>query len=977
MTPFVANGMYVIAQMMPERREADPPQWHLVAIPLAVSFLSIGLAIWVLRRRFLAKKKGSLASFCPDPIHWKELLIGQLPEGQRAALHHHLESCSRCQRRLDELVAGKDLWSGVARQLRDEPQPPGPGLKRVVDDLKKFMDDLKKEANLPPTSEELKSGDEASLSFLAPPNKPGQLGRLGSYEVLEVIGRGGMGVVLKALDPSLQRAVAIKVLAPQLATSGVARKRFTREAQAAAAINHEHVVTIHAVDEANGLPYLVMQFVPGMSLQDRIDRNGPLELKEILRISMQTAAGLAAAHAQGLIHRDIKPANILLENGVRRVKITDFGLARAADDAGFTQSGVVAGTPQYMAPEQARGETLDHRADLFSLGSTMYAMCTGRPPFRATTNMGVLKRVSDEPPPPIRDINPDIPTWLVAIIEKLHAKNPANRFQTAAEVSDLLGQHLARLQQPAVPDAADIVEKMPSTPPESAPPQPPITSLTVCPSCGASLHVPENLVGKTVYCVECGNPLRPENTSEEMHVVHAVRPAPFAARSGVRSQKGEQRSIGWIMMLGFVLVLLLGVGLLFMLPMQSSKISHDELEPHQATVGIGIDDNNRFLTVEDVLPYKGLTTEALSWFPASATFFGVIDFRAFGSLKLEQDFVRAVIDKLAPPEVVEFLSAKDLSDVRLDRVSFAYQARTEKSGDSRFYVRLTGSAAYDYLLARFRQQMPGLLPQDQQWPSGERISLIRSPAALAAFAICGDTDLIVAGFSRAGADHLEVVKQTLNVRAGYEPSIPKGPLGREWKGLVAASPAQGRLSHVPVDSWALVMGELPPELKKVVSRSILPEAPNYVFGYLLATGYEHAVRKTQQSTTIHRQNTGGTNVVVDVPLAADLEFRTEMNTAAGAKELVKLPAQALKALAHLPPGVKLTPQAVGRLTQLLRHFGLQQGVVISRVTGMTQVPLDGVVSGQAHIPVEVWQDLAELVKQLPVSWPKTRELFEP
>src|SRR5262249_28357095 len=159
-----------------------------------------------------------------------------------------------------------------------------------------------------------------------------------------------------------------------------ARRRFTREAQAAAAVTHEHVVTIHGVEEAHDPPYIVMQYVSGLSLQERLDRDGPLELKEILRIGSQAPRGLAAAHAQGVIHRDIKPANILLENGIERVKITDFGLARTLDDASLTQSGVIAGTPQYMAPEQANGEAIDHRADLFSLGSVVYALCTGRPP---------------------------------------------------------------------------------------------------------------------------------------------------------------------------------------------------------------------------------------------------------------------------------------------------------------------------------------------------------------------------------------------------------------------------------------------------------------------------------------------------------------------------------------------------------------------------------------------------------------------
>jgi WD40 repeat protein/serine/threonine protein kinase len=301
----------------------------------------------------------------------------------------------------------------------------------------------------PTQAERPLTGDDApALDFLAPSQKPGSLGRLDHYEVQEVVGKGGMGVVLKAFDDKLLRVVAIKVLAPALASSGTARKRFIREAQAAAAVSHDHVVAIHAVEDAGAVPYLVMQYVAGISLEDRIKQGGPLELKEILRIGLQIAHGLAAAHAQGLVHRDVKPANILLENGVQRVKITDFGLARAADDASLTQSGVIAGTPMYMSPEQARGEAVDHRTDLFSLGSVLYTLCTGRPPFRASGTMAVLKRVCEETPRPITEINADIPDWLAAIIAKLHAKDLAERFQSAAEVAELLSQHLAHLQQP-------------------------------------------------------------------------------------------------------------------------------------------------------------------------------------------------------------------------------------------------------------------------------------------------------------------------------------------------------------------------------------------------------------------------------------------------------------------------------------------------------------------------------------------------
>ena len=289
---------------------------------------------------------------------------------------------------------------------------------------------------------------ECLLDFLTPCDVPNRLGKLGPYEVMDVIGRGGMGVVLRAQDPKLNRIVAVKVLAPEFAANPTARKRFLREARAAAAVSHTHVVTIHAVEDADNTPYLVMEFIDGQTLQDKIEREGTLQLKAILRIGSQIAAGLAAAHGQGLVHRDIKPANILLENGVERVKITDFGLARAVDDVSITRTGDVTGTPEFMSPEQAQGLAVEHRSDLFSLGSVLYAMCTGRSPFRADTVVAVLRRVCDDVPRPIREVNAEIPEELVALIDRLLAKNPDERFQTAEEVADLLSRHLADLQHP-------------------------------------------------------------------------------------------------------------------------------------------------------------------------------------------------------------------------------------------------------------------------------------------------------------------------------------------------------------------------------------------------------------------------------------------------------------------------------------------------------------------------------------------------
>jgi serine/threonine protein kinase/formylglycine-generating enzyme required for sulfatase activity len=289
------------------------------------------------------------------------------------------------------------------------------------------------------------SDDEAALGFLSPPTRPDSLGRIGHYEVLQVLGQGGFGIVFRAFDDVLHRVVAVKVLSPQMATTSPARKRFIREARSSAQVRHENVVQVYEVAE-QPLPYIVMEFIPGETLQQRLDRIGPVDVLEVVRIGRQIAEGLAAAHATDLIHRDIKPGNILLEGGAGRVKITDFGLARAADDASISQSGIIAGTPMYMAPEQALGAKLDQRADLFSLGSVLYQMAAGRAPFRANSTVAVLKRVAEDTPRDIREVVPEVPQWLCDIISKLHAKDPADRFQSAREVADVLADCEAQLK---------------------------------------------------------------------------------------------------------------------------------------------------------------------------------------------------------------------------------------------------------------------------------------------------------------------------------------------------------------------------------------------------------------------------------------------------------------------------------------------------------------------------------------------------
>jgi formylglycine-generating enzyme required for sulfatase activity/serine/threonine protein kinase/Leucine-rich repeat (LRR) protein len=293
--------------------------------------------------------------------------------------------------------------------------------------------------------------DEIDLSFLEPSARADSLGRLAHYEILEVIGRGAFGTVLKAYDEKLQRVVAIKVLAPEMAAASPARKRFLREARASAKVRHENVVRIYNVED-EPIPYLVMEFIPGETLQKRLDDHGPLDLPDVLRIGKQIADGLAAAHAQDLIHRDVKPGNVLLDTSVDdHVKLTDFGLARTADDASMTQSGMIAGTPLYMAPEQALGHKLDQRADLFSFGSVLYQMLSGRPPFRARSTIAVLKRVTEDTPRPIQEIIPEVPDWMCELVGHLHAKQPDERYGSAKEVSKLLAACLADVEQGRVP----------------------------------------------------------------------------------------------------------------------------------------------------------------------------------------------------------------------------------------------------------------------------------------------------------------------------------------------------------------------------------------------------------------------------------------------------------------------------------------------------------------------------------------------
>jgi serine/threonine protein kinase len=275
--------------------------------------------------------------------------------------------------------------------------------------------------------------------FLAPARGPNEIGWLGPYRVLEVLGSGGMGVVFKAEDPALKRIIVLKAMKPALAASASAGKRFLLEAQATAKIKHDNIVIIYQVGEDHGVPFIAMELLEGESLHDRVSREGKLPTAEVLRIGKEIARGLAAAHKHDLMHRDIKPANIWLEAETRRVKILDFGLARAGrQQSTLTQPGAILGTPAYMAPEQAGDGTIDHRCDLFSLGCVLYELCTGNRAFQGQDAISTLMAVATVYPPAPRLLSKQVPTGLSDLVMKLLEKKPADRPQTAQAVVDIL-----------------------------------------------------------------------------------------------------------------------------------------------------------------------------------------------------------------------------------------------------------------------------------------------------------------------------------------------------------------------------------------------------------------------------------------------------------------------------------------------------------------------------------------------------------
>ena len=368
-----------------------------------------------------------MADGCPARAVVEAFATGKLADRERPDVELHLGQCLSCAETLDRLTRAQlDLLVGDRCSMEARQRANGLALENVM--RKAAGTDWAEPG--PDLNRVVAAFDQAE--------REGSLGTFAGFDVLEVVGRGGMGVVLKARDRTLDRVVAMKVILPTGADEKSFTTLFLEEARAVAAIQHDHIVAVHHAGTDKGLPYLVMPFCAGGTLAGWLSREGKLAPKDAARVALQLARALAATHECGILHRDLKPSNVLLEDEIQRVRLADFSLAQPLASAGDKigrRRRTVAGTPHYMSPEQARGEVIDARSDLFGLGAVLYQMVTGRAPYPGDSSEEVLSAAVRCELRPVRDAAPKVPSALAAIIDRLLKKRPEDRFATAREVA--------------------------------------------------------------------------------------------------------------------------------------------------------------------------------------------------------------------------------------------------------------------------------------------------------------------------------------------------------------------------------------------------------------------------------------------------------------------------------------------------------------------------------------------------------------
>ncbi|MDB5388357.1 MAG: hypothetical protein JWM11_4003 [Planctomycetaceae bacterium] len=390
----------------------------------------------------------------------RKLLLGQLPSAEVERCANEIAGDCRLAELAESLVEDHDTLLEMLHHHETKVDPDGECLVERL--LMRLQPEFANDSGI-------ESAGTTSADVAVDPNSPRMTSQhpplpecFEHYRPIKMLGQGGMGTVYLAEDTRLGRDVAIKTLSPELAVNVHARERFLREARSAAMLDHDHIIPIYSVGEADGTPFLAMPLLKGEPLDVLIRcTNGPLPVTIAVRVAREVALGLAAAHARGLIHRDIKPSNIWLEAPAGRVKILDFGLAKVAEvgsrnssEASLTATGAIAGTPAYMAPENADGHHIDGRADLFSLGCVLYELLSGQRAFSGPTTMSILKSLATRTPPAPDVLNPECPAKLSRLVMRLWEKEPANRPESAHAVIQALDELEITTSIPASPNCA-------------------------------------------------------------------------------------------------------------------------------------------------------------------------------------------------------------------------------------------------------------------------------------------------------------------------------------------------------------------------------------------------------------------------------------------------------------------------------------------------------------------------------------------
>jgi tRNA A-37 threonylcarbamoyl transferase component Bud32 len=732
----------------------------------------------------------------PSGQRLQDFALGQLGEDELAEIEAHLNACAGC-RQAAESVAD-DTLIALLRSAATDPDSiavsPRDGVTRTA-----------------------VGSASSSLSTVI----PDALANHSRYRVLELLGVGGMGAVYRAEHLLMQRQVALKVINHELIDRPATIERFEREVRAAARLVHPNIVTAFDAEQAGELHFLVMEYVEGTSLARRLAEKGPLGVAEACHYIRQAALGLQHAHERGMVHRDIKPHNLVL-TPAGQVKILDFGLARfametaptggllsspASPDASLsrssesiTQIGMVMGTPDYIAPEQARdAHTADIRADIYSLGCTLYDLLTGQAPFPHGTAVEKVKAHLEQTPRPVTAIRPDVPPELRKVIDRLLAKDPADRFQTPAEVAEALAPFLATPESGGRQSAAE------------APNRPRWQRLALAAAAvvlfaaGTVIYVQTDK-GKIVIDVKNtdiavlikdlgGVTILDKTNGRE----YRLQPGENDVRSGDYQIQVSEPSLG----LDFSQKE-------FRLTRGQEVRVTARLVPGEATGG------TRSEPIASTTRTAGsLDADAFNWFPIDCTFLAGRDLRAYPGLSEQQ---LLVLELLASAEWKDRVWKLHAILGRVDRIVGAVAEDREHPQRLRTFVRVTGRINHQRLVDWFRTEYPSahireIDSQKLTGHPGESITVAISSPDFPAAAIVNDTDVVFAADTGQPGGSAEAINQVLRLRS---------------EGRIGAMPQFHELwSRVPPQPWAVIMGQVPAPLQQRLTSGLeLPTLPD-------------------------------------------------------------------------------------------------------------------------------------------------------